>query len=52
VNLAAAQPDTLARLRGWLEGLLAERAQTSLARDGMTIDADMLERLRSLGYIN
>jgi arylsulfatase A-like enzyme len=50
-NLAAAQPDTLARLRGYLEGRVAELGRATLMEVSSTTDPELLERLRSLGYI-
>jgi arylsulfatase A-like enzyme len=50
-NLAAQQPDTLALLQGYLEGRLAEVSQTRLATIGSSSDPELLDRLKSLGYI-
>ncbi|MBD3236186.1 MAG: sulfatase-like hydrolase/transferase [Candidatus Eisenbacteria bacterium] len=50
-DLAAQFPDTLAYLRGYLEGLLAEYRQCSLGSVSRTTDPELLQRLRSLGYI-
>jgi arylsulfatase A-like enzyme len=50
-NLAPVYPDTLAYLRGYLEGRLAEVTQTRLASVSSTRDPELLERLKTLGYI-
>ncbi len=50
-NLAAQQPDTLAMLQGYLEGKLAEVSRTRLATIGSSTDPELLDRLKSLGYI-
>jgi arylsulfatase A-like enzyme len=50
-NLAAQQPDTLALLQGYLEGKLAEVSKIRLATIGSSSDPELLDRLKSLGYI-
>jgi arylsulfatase A-like enzyme len=50
-DVAGSFPDTLAALRGYLEGRLAELEQMKLMEIATTTDPELLERLRSLGYI-
>jgi len=50
-DVADSFPDTLAALRGYLEGRLGELEQARLAEIATTTDPELLERLRSLGYI-
>ncbi|MBD3236568.1 MAG: sulfatase-like hydrolase/transferase [Candidatus Eisenbacteria bacterium] len=50
-DLAAAHPDTVARLRGELEALVGVFAQTQLGEGPAEVDPRSLERLRALGYI-
>ncbi|MBD3236969.1 MAG: sulfatase-like hydrolase/transferase [Candidatus Eisenbacteria bacterium] len=50
-DLAAAHPDTLQMLRGYLEGLRAELRQISLGEREAITDPEALERLRALGYL-
>jgi arylsulfatase A-like enzyme len=50
-DVADTYPDTLAALRGYLEGRLAELAKVTLMEISSTTDPELLERLRSLGYI-
>ena len=50
-DLAAALPDTLAYLKGYLDGLLAEYRQCSLGSVTTTTDPELLQRLRTLGYL-
>lgn len=50
-SLADSFPDTLAALRGYLEGRLSELEQASLTEVRTTSDPELLERLRTLGYI-
>jgi arylsulfatase A-like enzyme len=50
-DLAGALPDTVAQLRGYLEGRVSELARTALSEASTTTDPELLERLRSLGYI-
>ncbi len=51
VNLANAEPDTLALLRGTLEGILASLQPAGLGEREEVNDPETLERLRALGYI-
>lgn len=50
-NLAAAYPDTVAALRGYLEGIVGTFSQTRLGDGPVAADPRALERLRALGYI-
>jgi arylsulfatase A-like enzyme len=50
-DLARAYPDTLAALRGYLQGRVAELTRAGVAEISSTADPELLERLRSLGYI-
>ncbi len=50
-DLADVYPDTLAYLRGHLEGLQAARARGGLAEIRSAADPQMLQRLKDLGYI-
>jgi len=50
-DLAAALPDTVAWLRGYMEGRVAELAQQALDDIATTSDPALLEQLRTLGYI-
>jgi arylsulfatase A-like enzyme len=51
MDLSVELPDTLAYLRGYLEGMLADFSQTSLDEVTATSDPELLERLKTLGYI-
>jgi hypothetical protein len=50
-DLSAVLPDTLAYVRGYLDGLLAEYRQCSLGNVATTTDPELLQRLRTLGYL-
>jgi arylsulfatase A-like enzyme len=51
MDLSATMPDTLAALRGYLEGLTSEYAQSPLAEMTSRSDPEVLRRLRTLGYV-
>ena len=51
-DLALLEPDTLAYLKGYLEGIVADRTRAALGEITATADPEMLRRLRDLGYIN
>ncbi len=51
-DLSAAQPDTTAWLRGYLEGIVSELEQTRAGTEAVMDDPALLERLRSLGYVD
>jgi arylsulfatase A-like enzyme len=51
-NLASAETDTLALLKGHLEGALSALAQTTLGLPAEeVVDPEVLRRLRALGYV-
>jgi arylsulfatase A-like enzyme len=50
-DLAASEPDTLAHLRGYLDGMLAWLSDASLQSEQEAPDPEILERLRALGYV-
>jgi arylsulfatase A-like enzyme len=50
-NLAASDPDTTARMRGWVDGYAADpRAPWGVAADEVELDELRLNQLRALGY--
>jgi hypothetical protein len=51
VDLSAVEPDTLAMLRGYLEGARDALEQTSLGEREAITDPKALARLRALGYL-
>ncbi len=50
-DVARTLPDTAATLRGYMEGTVAELAKAPLANVREIEDPELLERLKSLGYI-
>jgi len=50
-NVAAQFPDTLAVLQGYLEGTLAEVGRVRLAQGASILDPELLQQLKTLGYI-
>jgi arylsulfatase A-like enzyme len=50
-DLATTYPDTLELLKGYLEGLVAQYGQSALTGVTATADPELLERLRTLGYV-
>ncbi|MBP6874474.1 MAG: sulfatase [Candidatus Eisenbacteria bacterium] len=50
-NLAAMVPDTLAALRGLLQGTIAQLNQSTLSDVETIADPEVIEGMRSLGYI-
>lgn len=50
-DLAAVWPDTVAMLRGYLEGRLAEVGKVRLTGVSSTMDPELLQQLKALGYI-
>ncbi len=51
VNLAASQPETVARLQGWIDAYLSGGAAGG-GDNGEAMPEDVLESLRALGYIH
>jgi len=51
-DLSGQYPDTLALLKGYLEGITAEHAQAGLRHAETVLDEEMLRRLKNLGYLN
>jgi arylsulfatase A-like enzyme len=50
-DVAEEYPDTLAYLKGYLEGIVARNKQTSLKSSTNNADPELLRQLRNLGYI-
>lgn len=51
-DLSGAEPETLARLRGTLHGILADPRRRPPAQDGSALGEETRERLRALGYVD
>lgn len=50
-DLALLEPDTLAYLQGYLQGIVADRKRAALGEVTGTADPEVLRHLRDLGYI-